>query len=282
MSSQITCIGVLGFGTSGTFRGGCTVESCGSLLALSRFLQLQTVDFNSSDGSFVHEGAGYCAALVGLILFTADHGSDRSCRAVSISTAADLDRKYLRGFLLNAGRLEYKIRKANPYLPIALLHRLRKEGVFQSFVSRLYSYNEWLRLDGKPLSYDRLLDFYGRHKYLLMAHDVAAYQRIGPKLAHRADEDPASLASELMADLVAGLKRPARRGSFANALQHIRGYLKRQLAACEKKQLDDLIDSYRLGQLALPAVLDELRRAFSACPQPYIDKQLLLQMYAAP
>ena len=82
-----------------------------------------------------------------------------------------------------------------------------------------------------------------------------------------------------MALMMSALKKPATRQGNVNALDHIRGYLKRSLLAEEKQELTALIEQYRNGHIPLVAPMTLLRHHFRRNPDPYISEQLFMQPY---
>ena len=74
--------------------------------------------------------------------------------------------------------------RADPLLPLEDDGRLDDPGLRESFVTRAYAYHDWKQLCARGLSAHRLIGFYSRYKYLVMAHHVPAYQKLGKMLAN--------------------------------------------------------------------------------------------------
>ncbi len=130
------------------------------------------------------------------------------------------------------------------------------------------------------LSLHALQIFYARHKYLIMARHIATYKELGRLLAQRSDGSIEALAEQMIALIMAALQRPAARAGNTNALQHIRGYLKRDLDKTESIALSEAIEQYRAGLVPLAAPLTLLRDHFKRYPDPYIEQQSFLRPYS--
>lgn len=135
----------------------------------------------------------------------------------------------------------------------------------------------WQRLRADGLTAARLIAFHSAHKYLLMAHSVPAYHRLGRLLGDLSVTDLGTLADTYAEDLFGALSRPATRAGHANALQHVAGHFRRQpLSGAQRQQLQAAIAGYRAGQLPLSVPLTVLERLLSAFPDQYLAQQVYL------
>jgi uncharacterized protein YbgA (DUF1722 family)/uncharacterized protein YbbK (DUF523 family) len=172
-----------------------------------------------------------------------------------------------------------RIQELNPLLPVEEDGRLFDPGLRESFVSRLYVYQDWLDTVAAGLSAEVLIKFYGRYKYMLMAHHVPSYKALGKVLANAGKRNIEQLGLEMMNLMMLALKKPANRKGFTNALQHIRGYLKRDLATDEKRDVDHAIEHYRTGVVPLVVPMRLLQYQFNRHPNDYIGSQMIMQPY---
>ncbi|MDD2408864.1 MAG: YbgA family protein, partial [Tepidiphilus sp.] len=69
----------------------------------------------------------------------------------------------------------------------------------------------------------------------------------------------------------------ATRGTHANVLQHLAGYLRRVLPSEERQELQELIAQYRQGVVPLVAPLVLLRHHLRRYPDPYLAQQVYLE-----
>jgi len=169
--------------------------------------------------------------------------------------------------------------QADPLLPLEDDGRLHDPGLRESFVTRAYAYHDWKQLCAGGLTAGKLVAFYSRYKYLVMAHDPASYQTLGPRVAAAGKQPLDELAPAFIAALMAALARRATRRSHTNVLYHLSGYLKRSIADAERQRLRELIEQYRLGQVPLIVPVTLLRHHFANKPNAYIDSQVFMEPY---
>lgn len=173
------------------------------------------------------------------------------------------------------------IMEANPLLPVEEDGRLNDEVLRESFVVRVFTLHAWKRLQAEGLTRKGLIDFYSRHKYLVMSHDVESYRQLGRLLAQAGKTSLETLAADTIRLIMQALARPASRGRHANALMHVQGYLKRNLVGADKAELVALIEQYRKGIIPLVVPLTLLQHHFRRHPDPYIARQVFMQPYPA-
>lgn len=172
-----------------------------------------------------------------------------------------------------------ELARLDPLLPLEDDGRLNDPGLRDSFVTRAGVYHNWKLLCREGLSAHRLVQFYSRHKYLVMAHHVASYKQIGRLLANAGGENIEALAQTFINTLMAALARPATRRSHSNVLFHIAGYLKRSISDQQRQRLAVLIEEYRTGRVPLVVPLTLLKHHFADNPDAYVHSQVFLQPY---
>jgi uncharacterized protein YbgA (DUF1722 family)/uncharacterized protein YbbK (DUF523 family) len=166
-----------------------------------------------------------------------------------------------------------------PNLPCEEEGRLNDPVLRENFVNRVFAYRRWQSLRAAGLSAKALIEFHSRHKYMVMAHSQAAYQRLGRLLSHLKGVDLARVADAYEAEFMAALKRRAGRKRHVNALQHIQGYLKEHTDGGDRQELAESIESYRREEVPLVVPMKLLRHYFRRHPDPYIDQQWYLNPY---
>ena len=168
-----------------------------------------------------------------------------------------------------------------PLLPVEEEGRLNDPGLRENFIVRVLAYARWQVLLAEPLSPAALMQFHARHKLLLLAHNQAGYRRLGPLVAavdkDSIEEDTARYGREFMQIL----KNPAGRRGHTNVLQHLMGYLKRELDAADKSELLETIEEFRAGHLPLAAPLTLLRHHFRRHPHDYVAGQVYMAPHPA-
>jgi uncharacterized protein YbgA (DUF1722 family)/uncharacterized protein YbbK (DUF523 family) len=174
------------------------------------------------------------------------------------------------------GLFAAEITAAHPLLPVEEEGRLNDADLRDSFVTRVYVYARWQALCAAGLTKAALIDFHTRHKFLLLAHSTVAYRELGRLLAHLDAAPLPAIAESYLRQLMQALRRPATRKRHSNVLQHLLGYLKRDLDAVQRADLADTIDAYRRGIYPLVVPVRLLEHHFGSHPHPYIARQVYL------
>jgi len=161
----------------------------------------------------------------------------------------------------------------NPLLPVEEAGRLNDLSLRDNFIARVFAYRDFQEQLGSEPSAKKLIDFYSRYKYQVMAHHVPSYYAIGRFLANLAGKDSHSAAAEFFRLFMTALTYPAGRKGNTNAMMHLRGYLKAVLQPHEKQEVSQLIQSYRDGYVPLIVPLTLLRHHLRKLDNPYLKSQ---------
>lgn len=165
----------------------------------------------------------------------------------------------------------------NPLLPVEEEGRMGDPGLRENFIQRVYVLHRWHELLAEGLSAQSLTRFHARHKLIIMSH--ADYRDLGQLLAGLTRDNLAEVAEHYSLQLMNTLKIMASRGSHVNVLQHIQGYLKKELSADDKAELSEIIERYRNGEIPLIVPLTLLRHHFRKSPDPYIEESYYMSPY---
>jgi len=163
-----------------------------------------------------------------------------------------------------------------PLLPVEEEGRLNDPVLKENYLMRVFVFHRWQQLVAEGLSSQALIAFHTDHKFLLMAHSQAAYQRMGRMLANLGDADLDAVALMYVTELMTALARRATRKRHANTLQHMAGYLKRSIDSDDKQELNHNIDAYRRGQVPLIVPITLFRHYFRRNPDRYMERQVYL------
>lgn len=168
-----------------------------------------------------------------------------------------------------------QVMTGNPSLPVEENGRLNDPVLRENFITRVFTYHKWLKLQKKGLSKHDIIVFHSAHKYLLMSHHVESYRTLGQFLAH-SSLPLEQLADEYIARLMSALKNRATRATHTNTLQHIQGYFKKQLSKERTKELTDEITAYREGLIPLLVPLTLINHYLREYPNDYLSLQVYL------
>ena len=160
-----------------------------------------------------------------------------------------------------------------PLLPVEEAGRLNDARLRENFITRVYAYHDWRTNVASAPSAKRLLDFYSRYKYQVMAHDLQAYRSIGPVLANLKAAPIAQICDTFFELFMTALGQKVTRKGNTNALMHLRGYLKNTTSADEKAEIGELIEHYRTGMVPLVVPLTLLKHHLRKVDDPYLQQQ---------
>jgi len=166
-----------------------------------------------------------------------------------------------------------------PLLPVEEEGRLGDPGLRENFIQRVFIYHRWRTEYAPKLSVTKLTDFHARHKLIFMSHDQDRSRELGRIAAKARSENLESVAAEYIALVMATLKKVATRKNHMNVLQHIQGYLKRQLDSDDKQELVDVFERYRCGEIPLIVPITLLKHHFRKAPDKYIEQSWYLSPY---
>jgi uncharacterized protein YbgA (DUF1722 family)/uncharacterized protein YbbK (DUF523 family) len=163
-----------------------------------------------------------------------------------------------------------------PLLPIEEEGRLHDLGLRENFVERVFAYHRWRSLTTTGLTRGKLVVFHTAHKLLLMAHSPKHYAELGRLVADSRALAPRELESRYGALFMAALRVKTTAKKHVNVLQHILGYLKRDLDAADKAELLAVLADYHQGLVPLIVPITLLRHHLARVGVPYVLDQVYL------
>ncbi|MCB1775098.1 MAG: DUF1722 domain-containing protein [Gammaproteobacteria bacterium] len=230
-----------------------------------------TVDVTRALEDFALDMSGQLGGISGYVFMS----KSPSCGMERVKLYADNGYASKKG----VGAYARVLMQALPNLPCEEEGRLHDAMLRENFVNRVFTYRRWQTLRGQGLTAKSLIGFHSRHKYMVMAHSQAAYQRLGRLLSHLKGVDLAKVGDAYEAELMTALKRRVGRKRHVNVLQHIQGYLKTRIDGSDKQELADSIEAYRREEVPLVVPVKLLRHYFRRNPDNYIDQQWYLDPY---
>jgi uncharacterized protein YbgA (DUF1722 family)/uncharacterized protein YbbK (DUF523 family) len=165
-----------------------------------------------------------------------------------------------------------------PQLPIEEEGRLLDPGLRENFIERVFVYYRWQQIE-KSLTPAALVGFHSQHKFNVLAHDEPAYRRLGRLVADAGTDKFHSIGKSYIEILMQAMKKPATRKKHTNVLMHIMGYIKPHLESDDKRELLEVLDSYRVGHVPLIVPITLIRHYLRRFPHPYIEQQYYMNPY---
>jgi uncharacterized protein YbgA (DUF1722 family)/uncharacterized protein YbbK (DUF523 family) len=172
-----------------------------------------------------------------------------------------------------------KVQKHCPDLPIEDDGRLNDPLIRDSFIKRVYIYQEWRQLLTDGLSKHRLIKFHTRHKFTLLSHCQKTYRRLGKFIAGADSSNLESVSNRYFSQLMQGLTKVATRKNNTNVLLHLQGFFKNLLPAQDKAELRQSIMDYNQGLAPILSPLTLFKHHLSHHPIPYINQLSYLNPY---
>lgn len=182
------------------------------------------------------------------------------------------------GVPLNNGTGIYaqQIMKLLPELPLEEEGRLMDPVLRENFVERVFAYHRWHQAVALRPSADGLVQFHARHKFIVLAHDEKSYRALGPLVAKAGTKPITELTACYFTLFMRALKKPATRRRHANVLQHLFGFFKKKVDAADRREMQEIIDNYRLGLVPLVVPITLLRHYLRRFPDAYLSEQYYL------
>ena len=163
-----------------------------------------------------------------------------------------------------------------PFLPIEEEGRLFDPRLRENWVERVFAYRRLQDLWGSRWTVRTLVEFHTAHKLTVLSHSPAAYSDLGRLVAGAAAMPRAELRRQYHEGLMRALSVLATRGRHANVLQHMAGYVKKQLDEESRRELADLIDDYRRGEIPLIVPITLLKHYVRRYGVSYLSGQVYL------
>ena len=164
----------------------------------------------------------------------------------------------------------------HPDLPIEEEGRLNDPALRENFIERLFAYHRLQTLFAQPFKRGAIVRFHEQHKYQLLAHSPSHYRQLGQLVARIKEITPGQFRKEYQSGFMSALKMKATVKKNVNVLQHIAGFLKREISSFEKADLQRAIDDYHQQLVPLIVPLTLLSHFINRHAVEYIQHQTYL------
>ncbi|MBN2217540.1 MAG: DUF523 and DUF1722 domain-containing protein [Pirellulales bacterium] len=163
-----------------------------------------------------------------------------------------------------------------PNLPVEEEGRLHDPPLRENWVERVFAYRRLKELFAGRFSIGRLVDFHTRHKFLLLAHSPAAYQRLGRMVASAKSIPRAQLRDEYESAFMTALAAIATTRKNTNVLHHIVGFFRDEIDRPSREELLERIEDYHRGYVPLVVPLTLVNHYVRMLDVPYLRDQVYL------
>ena len=166
---------------------------------------------------------------------------------------------------------------ALPLLPVEEEGRLNDAHLRDNFITRVFAYRRFAALRESEPRPAAVVEFHTAHKYLLLAHNPAAYARLGRLVAEVARPPRAGWLDGYGERFMRALETRATIPKHVNVLQHIMGFFKKQLSAAEKRELAGVIGDYSNGLVPLVVPITLINHYVARFEVAYVRDQIYLR-----
>ncbi len=163
-----------------------------------------------------------------------------------------------------------------PLLPVEEEGRLNDASLRENFIVRVFAYHRLRSLFSGGFTRGKLVDFHTIHKLLLMAHSPKHYRELGKLVADISNHTPAEMRDTYSKLFMEAFQIKTTTKKNVNVLQHIIGYLKKQLGSREKQDIIRVINDYHQELVPLVVPLTLIRHYIDLHQIEYIQQQVYL------
>ncbi len=178
---------------------------------------------------------------------------------------------------IGRGLFAEALMKRLPLLPVEEEGRMQDPRLRENFVERVFAYRRLRDLFGKPWKLGDLVRFHTAEKYLLLAHEPVAYEKLGRLVASAKGKKRGILAEEYQHIYMEALRKIATARRHANVLQHIAGYFKKVIGQEERRELAGIIDDFRRGLIPLVVPITLIRHYVQLHRITYLEGQMYIE-----
>lgn len=175
------------------------------------------------------------------------------------------------------GLFAAKLLERFPLLPIEEEGRLNDMPLRENFIVRVFGFH---RLRHQLLlgrfSRGQAVRFHSIHKYLILAHSQTHYREMGKLVAAIKSMPAADFKKQYARLYMEALACKTSRRKNTNVLQHILGFLKKELTTPEKQDIIQVIDDYHASLVPLVVPITLLRHYVYKHNIEYIKDQVYL------
>jgi uncharacterized protein YbgA (DUF1722 family) len=167
-----------------------------------------------------------------------------------------------------------------PLLPLEEKGRLNDLPLRENFIERVFAYYRWTEMLTNDPTPGGLVRFHTAQKLTLMANSIKHYTEMGRPVAKAGTIPWEELSAAYGPLFMEGLALLGTRRKHVNVLQHLMGYLKKDLSSEVKQELLGLIEDYRRELVPLIVPLTLLKHHLRRHPVPeWVWQQVYLNPY---
>ena len=168
-----------------------------------------------------------------------------------------------------------------PNLPVEEEGRLNDARLRENFLQRVFHYDRWQDFLSDAPTVARLMKFHATHKYLFLSHNQEASRQLGRIVAKATTEKLDESLRQYEDLMMSALSRPTSVRKQINTIQHLMGFVKKQISREEKEEFKTLLEQYRNQVVPLITPLTLLRHHLRKSQSEWAKGQQYLDPYPA-
>ena len=165
---------------------------------------------------------------------------------------------------------------ALPLLPVEEEGRLTDAGIREGFIERVFAAARWQAFTASRPRVRDLVAFHAAYKFAILAHSPRDYAELGRLVAGAGPRLAAETLATYGTRFMQALAVRATRARHVNVLQHLAGFLKRELSDDERAELGEVIAEYRRGLVPLVVPVTLLKHHVRRLGLAYLADQVYL------
>ncbi len=157
--------------------------------------------------------------------------------------------------------------------------RLLNWEIRDHFLTMVFVHNQFRKVKVSNQKAKALVDFHSTNKYLFMAYNQSALQRLGRIIANHEKKPIDEVIEKYEKGLEDIYHASLKPGKNVNTLLHLFGYFKTLLSAEEKSFFLEQVEHYKRELVSLPALLLVLKGWVIRFDEPYLKNQTIFEHY---
>jgi uncharacterized protein YbgA (DUF1722 family)/uncharacterized protein YbbK (DUF523 family) len=177
----------------------------------------------------------------------------------------------------SVGFFAEKVKSHFPHQPAEDEGRLRNISIREDFFTKIFTLADFRRVKNEG-SFQDLLDFHSRNKFLLMAFNQENMHSMG-RLLSSANDSLQNMKNNYCELLMHSLSENSKTTSNSNVLMHSLGYFSKMLTRPEKAFFLENLDKYREGRIPLMVLNSLIKSWIIRFGSEYLEKQTFFNPY---
>jgi uncharacterized protein YbgA (DUF1722 family)/uncharacterized protein YbbK (DUF523 family) len=171
------------------------------------------------------------------------------------------------------------LKKRFPLLPLEDEGRLQDSWLKENFLMQMYAYKDVKQLKAEAKKLGELVEFHTKYKFLLLSKHQSNYRELGRIVSNSSDAPFCEVVNSYFELFCETIGKKSTKGKVLNVLEHMLGFLKKQLDEDEKNEILKSFNEFYEGIVPLIAPLKLLELYIKKYDIEYLKNQKFLHPY---